>query len=49
MVAADEEKITYTNENGGMVIMTKERPFFLLDKTGFGAVNNTINSTRIAS
>lgn len=49
MVVADEEKITYTNENGGMVIMTKERPFFLLDKTGFGAVNNTINSEKMYS
>lgn len=49
MVAVDEEKITYTNENGGMVIMTKERPFFLLDKTGFGAVNNTINSEKMYS
>ncbi|MFK5292696.1 hypothetical protein ACI3PH_19915, partial [Lactococcus lactis] len=47
MVAADEEKITYTNENGEMVIITKERPFFLLSKTGFGAVNNTINSEKM--
>lgn len=47
MVIYQDEKITYTNENGGMVIITRAKPFFLISKTGFGAVNNTVTSEKM--
>lgn len=41
------EKITYRNEVGNIVIINYKKPFFLLEKTGFAQVGNKISTSQM--
>jgi len=41
------EKITYTNENDEKVIFELKKPYILLEKSGFGGIENKISSERL--
>ena len=38
----ENEKITYVNEIGDMVIFESKKPYVLLEKKGFGGSSNNI-------
>lgn len=41
------EKITYTNENDEKVIFELKKPYILLEKSGFGGIENKISSEKL--
>lgn len=43
----ENEKITYINEIGDMVIFESKKPYVLLEKKGFGGSSNTITSQKV--
>lgn len=47
MASSNDEKITYANENGEMIIVTRSRPYFLISKTGFGAATNVVGGEKM--